>query len=559
MSVAAIESGPELTSIALVVLIVYLVILLGLGVLGLIRSKSTEEDFYLAGRGQGFLVTVMTIMATFFSSAALLGIPGNIYKDGAAFLLFALNLPVAGAGIYIFGSRIRRIGSKRGFVTQGDMLADYYGDTFGVRSVVAFAGFFYVILYVVMQIKAGGYLAQVMFPQAAPLKLLGREYEMFQVGATVLSLVTMVYILIGGMRSVAWTDVLQGFLLLSGMLLAAVATIVSLGGFSAFFAKVSTIQPEALALPGPRGNWNSSTLLTICLFSSIASLLQPGQWIRLYAARDDRTLKRSSLVFSTILPACFLFGIMLVALGGRALYPPEVTPDIQIAHAAVVEFDQIVVVLIKQQLPTIFGYFGMVLVAIILVAILAASMSTADSNLHALSAVLTRDVYDRFVRPTASETERGWVGRTAIVLATLFALWLVNSMHRNPDYEPMKMIADIMFAAIASACQILPATIDMLFVRRGSRMGMLCGLVSGLLVVGLFTPFPSTILNGMGLVSLANGISSLTGLFKSYFDIGFCGFVVNCLVFIAVSLFTKPLDRKHKNRFAADMTVDSSE
>ena len=119
---------------SLVVLIGYLILLLALGYLGFRRSKLTEEDYYLAGRGQNLVITVLTIMATFFSSAAMLGIPGLIYRDGVGFLSFALNLPLSGAAIYLLGSRIRRVGRKRGFVTPGDMLSNYYGDSSEIRT-----------------------------------------------------------------------------------------------------------------------------------------------------------------------------------------------------------------------------------------------------------------------------------------------------------------------------------------------------------------------------------------------------------------------------------------
>ena len=67
---------------------IYMLMLLWLCYLGYRKGKATEEDYYLAGRGQGTLVTSLTIMATFFSSAALLGIPGVIYRDGVSFFLF---------------------------------------------------------------------------------------------------------------------------------------------------------------------------------------------------------------------------------------------------------------------------------------------------------------------------------------------------------------------------------------------------------------------------------------------------------------------------------------
>ncbi len=543
-------SAGNLGTICGIVLACYMLVLLLIGFVGYLRSRGTEEDFYLAGRGQGLLVTVMTIMATFFSSAAILGIPGNVYKDGVAFTLFALNLPCAGACIYLFGSRIRRIGRKRQYVTQGDMIADYYGDTPLIRLLVATIGFLYVLPYVIMQIKAGGYLAQGMFPDARTVPILGTDFGMFELGATALSIVTMCYVLIGGMRSVAWTDVLQGFLLFGGMLVAAIATMVSLGGIGGFFKEVSTLPPEALSLPGPSGTWTPWKLMTVCIFASIASLIQPGQWIRLYAARDDATLKKCSLVFAIVLPSCFLFGIMLVALGGRALFPPEVDADVILPHPFVGEFDQIVIVMIKEQLPRMLGVAGVILVAVILVAVLAASMSTADSNLHALSAVLTRDVYDRLLRPGSSQRERAWIGRVVIVGATLLALGLVNAGHDNEEFAPLKMIADLMFAAIAFACQLLPVTLDMLYIRKGTKTGAAAGMVAGIAVVFLFTPFPHALL---GDTALSEKIESTTGILKALFDVGFCGFAVNCAVFALVSRFTRKLEPAHRESFSRDL------
>jgi len=524
------DSLPDFATTALVVLGVYLLVLVALGYLGWKRSRVSEEDYYLAGRNQGFLVTVMTVMATFFSSAAMLGVPGNVYKEGVAFMLFALNLPCIGACIYLFGSKIRRLGQRRGYVTQGDMIAGWYGDSVLLRLLVALIGFLYVLPYVIMQIKAGGHLAEGLFPESPGA---------FRQGAIALSAVTILYVLVGGMRSVAWTDVIQGFLLIGGMLVAAVATVVTLGGIGGFFEKVREIDPEGLALPGPSGTYTPWKLMTICVFASIGSLVTPAQWMRMYAAKSDRVLQRGSLVFSLVLSACFLFGIMLVALAGRALYPPEILESgVLAAHPHVGEFDQIVVVMVKEQLPAMLGAAGVVLVAILLVAILAASMSTADSNLHALSAVVTRDLYDRFLRPRASERERAWVGRALIVAAALLALWLVDVGHHNEDFAPLKMIVNLMFAAIGFSCQLLPVTVDMLYLRKGTRAGAIAGMVAGIATVFLFTPFPDVLLGKVAEAPVASAMGPLQALF----DIGFVGCVANVAVFALVSAFTRKPD-----------------
>ncbi len=115
----------------------YLLLLLVLGIFGWLKSTGGEEDYYLAGRGQGWVISSLTIMATFFSSFALLGAPGLVYKEGVVFALFSLNVPVAGLCVYLLGVRIWRLGRKYRFVTPGDMVSDYYGTKFSLRMLVA--------------------------------------------------------------------------------------------------------------------------------------------------------------------------------------------------------------------------------------------------------------------------------------------------------------------------------------------------------------------------------------------------------------------------------------
>jgi len=554
----------------------YLLALIGIGVVGFLRSKATEEDYYLAGRRQGFIVTALTCMATFFSSFALLGAAGVVYKDGLAYFLFALNLPVSGGAVYILGSRISRLGRAKGYVTPADMVADYYGSSVALRILVALVGFLYVVPYVVMQIRAGGYLADRMFPDVRPVTILGDRWDMFALGSTAMSIIMMLYIIVGGMRSVAWADVVQGTLLMLGMVLAGLATMAALGGVGGYFREVSKLPTESLSLPGLSGAWPAWKLMTVCMFASSASMIQPGQWMRYYAARSSNTLRRSALIFAALLGCCYLFGIMFVGLGAKRLYPlhddqgrycfkvaannpqtekvkkwidpktqkvdwKNLLPNPRVGQKPE-EVDQVVIAVIQDErhgLPKLLGPIGVVVACIILVAILAASTSTADSNLHALSGVLTRDVYDRFVHPGAGQKERAWVGRGIIVAATLLALWLVHKSKWDPYFQPLQLIAKLGFVAMGFSCQLLPITIDMLFVRRGTRPGAIAGMIAGIGVVFFFTPFPQMMTGAAG---AAGKVYSLFDELKRLFDIGFCGFVVNVAVFFLVSLFTKRPD-----------------
>ncbi|SVD56674.1 uncharacterized protein METZ01_LOCUS409528, partial [marine metagenome] len=167
-------------------LALYLCVLLAFGIFGYrSRQADSEEDYYLASRSQGWIVSSLTIMATFFSSFALLGAPGMVYRDGVVFALFSLNVPVAGVAIYLLGARIRRAGRDGGFLTPADMIAHHYKAPVSLRLLVALVGLLYAVPYVVMQIQAGGIVSQQLF---------GREA--FETGACVLALITMLYIMV---------------------------------------------------------------------------------------------------------------------------------------------------------------------------------------------------------------------------------------------------------------------------------------------------------------------------------------------------------------------------
>ena len=535
----------------------YLLFLLGIGLWGFSKRQAGEEDYYLAGRGQGWMLSSLTIMATFFSSAAMLGAPGMVYKEGVVFALFALNVPLSGAMIYVLGNRIRELGRTYGHVTPADLICSHYGSPVALRCLVALIGFLYAVPYVVIQIQAGGIISSQLF---------GGEHA-FEIGACLLSLVTMLYIMIGGMRSVAWTDALQGTLLMGGMLLAGAAAVAALGGPSAFFAKVAELPRTSLTVPGTTGSFTPEKLFTLCIFGALGSMIQPAQWMRFYAAKSAKALRRSAVIFALGLTACFLFGVMLVGLGGQVLYPvakpgadgafdyqvqvdgqavtvsgadlpgrlaeggkPLPHPDV---GAGPRDFDQIMVVVLKRHLPELLGPAGLLLATLVIIAIMAAAMSTADSNLHALSAVVTRDIYAGILRPNASEKSRLWVGRGVIAAATLLALGMVFVSRSSESFDPIGMIMPMSLLAIAFSSQLLPVTFDVLFLKRGSRQGAIAGIVAGMLVVLMFSPL---------LAIVTGSDSAAVGLFarlKQIADIGFCGVVVNVTVFTLLSVLGK--------------------
>ena len=179
------------------------------------------------------------------------------------------------------------------------------------------------------------------------------------------------------------------------------------------------------------------------------------------------------------------------------------------------------------------GSLGAVLAALILVAIMAAAMSTADSNLHALSALLTHDVYDQFLRPHASQRERTWVGRAIIALATLLALALVLAS-RHSESNPLSMIVVLGLLAIAFSTQLLPMTVDMLYLQWGTRQGAIAGVAVGLVVIFILSPFFPMVFGQSG--------QGLIALMKRSIDIGAWALFFNAATFVVVSAYTRGTD-----------------
>jgi SSS family solute:Na+ symporter len=401
-----------------------------------------------------------------------------------------------------------------------------------------------------MQFQAGGLVWSRLFPSTYA----------FEVGTILIAAVTAIYVLVGGMRSIAWSDVLQGLLLMGGMLLGGIAVLTLTGGPTSFGQKLMELPTSSLTLPGNSGTWHWSKMMTVVLFAALAGILQPAQWMRLYSSKNREALRKSALCFAICLPPCFLLGTMLVGLGGQILYPLEWDESgFFRSSSAVGGYDEIFVVILRDVLPSVLGSFGILLGAVTLVAIMAASMSTADSSLHALSAVTVRDIYKRIFRPNSGERETLNVGRLVILFASVLAVFLVvrgKHLERAGDSsEILQMLVALGLVAVAFTSQLLPATIDVLFIRRGTSLGAVVGLTLGLTGAFVFGPLLGSFANASEAWDKWNLVQSLlrnVEILKTAvpIDASAWGLLFNTVGFAGVSLFSKPVSKETRKAFA---------
>ena len=427
----------------------YLVFTVVLGVVANRRMAVDMEDFLLYGRKAGFVVLYLTVVATFHSAFAFLGSGGFFYTHGIGFWAAGTWTVLVGAITYVLGTRIWALGKAFGYITPADMLADFY-ESEAVRVAVAVVSVLFTILYIQVQAQGLGYIINVAS---------GGRIS-FEIGTLVLLVVAAVYLMAGGLRAVYWTDVLQGvWMYLAVWIGALVLSFELFGGPLKLWRAVAAERPDLLTLPGPEGFFTPGMWVGMTVTLSFGIVFQPHMMIRYYTAVDAKTLRLLGATTPIYLVTLYV-PAALVGLGGAL-----VLPDLPIADQVFPEL--------------LFRYAPAWLTGVILAGATAAAMSTLDSILHANMTVLTRDVYQRYVAPDASQAHYVLVGRILVV-----ALLVVGYLLSVNTFDFLVVLVTL---SGSGALQLMPGILGVCFPGGSggtfTRAGVLAGLGTGMAVL----------------------------------------------------------------------------
>lgn len=381
----------------LALVLLYLGVLLLLGWAGYRERRSDSlEDFYLAGNSLGFVVLLATLYASQYSGNTFLGYTGQAYRIGFTWIM-SVGMMMSVVVIYlIFAPSLHDLAHRFSFVTPGDWVQHRFGDrrlTLAVSLIMAVA----LANYLYAQFLAMGHVVVGMSGGRVP----------FWAGVVGLAVVIGLYETLGGMRSVAWTDVVQGILLLLGLLVVLAVAWPEIGRLGELTRDLMVREPHLVSVPSWRGcaQWFSSIVLLGC-----GAAVYPHAIQRIFAARDASVLRRSLRVM-VCMPLVTTLVVFLLGIAAHGLIPQRsglATDGVMPALLAT---------LLEQGGAARWG------VALVLVGALAAIMSTADSALLSLSSILARDVIAawRPELPEASLTRAGkWLSWT--IIAALLAL-----------------------------------------------------------------------------------------------------------------------------------------
>ena len=433
---------------ALIFVGLYLVSMIGVGWYARQRRQGNSmADFYLAGRSMGLTVLFLTLYATQYSGNTLFGYTGKSYRIGFLWVVSVLFMFSIIAGYLLFAPRLVLLARRHGFITPADYISHRFKSP--LLSLLSTVLMIYALCnYTLAQLKAMGSAVEGLTDGGLPAAY----------GIIFLAVIMVVYETLGGMRSVAWTDVLQGIVLLIGFLVL-VAIIPDLGGgLPAVVEKISQIDPPKVQVPSLEGcnTWISYILLLGC-----GAAIYPQALQRLYASRSVAALKRS-LAFMAFMPLTTTLIALICGLTAIVVLP----------GLAKGETDQVLArlcAIIMSQ--SVLGYW---LVVLVFAAVLAALMSTADSALLSISSMFTRDLYQPYLRPGSSEEELTRVGKVASWVIIALLVWVAIGVDQT-----LVRLLELKFEILI---QVVPCFFMGLYWKRLSAGTVLAGMLAGLAI-----------------------------------------------------------------------------
>lgn len=432
------------------ILVAYLALLLALGFIGRqARRDNTLADFYLAGRSMGLLTLFLTLYATQYSGNNLVGFAAKAYRSGFDFFASVSFMLGIIAVYWLFAPPLRALARKHAYITPGDYLYHRYRS----RILVTVLNLIFIVVlasYILTNLKAMGYVVETATAGHIP----------FAAGIAVLSLLMVVYETLGGMRSVAWTDAMQGVILLLGCIVILVAIEHQYQGIETITSKLYQTRPEFWNPPALSDQISWFSLLVLVSFGAA---IYPQAIQRIYAAKNARTLKRS-LQFMLIMPWLTTFLVFLFGVVGAIRFPD--LDAIGSEHIALMLLNEL-----GENVPLL-KYMLIIFIA----AVIAAIMSTVDSALLAISSLFTQDIY----RPLAPHRDQSSLTRSG----KLFSWIIMGLMALAAVYLP-QTIWKITVLKLELLIQAAPAMLLGVSRYRPAAGALLCGILSGIFITVL--------------------------------------------------------------------------
>lgn len=476
--------------------IAYFAFVIGIGVYFFVKSRKGggEKEYFLGGRNMSGPVAALSAGASDMSAWVLMGLPGAIYAAGLGQVWISIGLLIGTVLAWIFiAPRLRTFSIKANdSITIPQFLTNRFKSENKILQIVCAIVFIIAYtVYAASSISACGDLFMTVFNLESKL-----------VPMIIAATIIVVYTFLGGFNAVCWTDFFQGLLMLAALMITPIVGFVIISGSG--FTPLSTMTvPDHYYSLLSSGALNTQSLIDILsgLAWGFGYFGMPHILIRYMSIKSKKEMTRSRIIGSSW-TALILIAASIVAIVGRQ-YLGDMLIDAE-------NTSQVFIYLVRNLFPALIS-------GILLSAILAASMSTADSQLLASSSAFASDVYKPVFRKDATDKEMLWAGRIVVFLIAIAAFLIAI----NPKSGGIMSLVSNAWGFFGAAFG--PTIILALFWRRFNYVGAVSGITTGFLVDILWLyALPSEALGGWG---------ALYELFP--------GFIIGMIVCVVVTLCTK--------------------
>lgn len=498
-----------MTEKQIIILVAFAAYMLMMILIGALSSKNeTNEDYFLGGRGLGSWTAALSAQASDMSGWLLMGLPGAIYLAGTGEVWIAIGLLIGTIlNWYLVARRLRKYTIvANNSLTIPSFFENRFKDKSGILKIVASSIIIvFFAVYTASAFSSGAKLFANVFGNSSNTEL------MYTIGLTVAALVILIYTFMGGFKAVCYTDFIQGILMLIAILAVPIIAYVGLTGEfgslnNALLAHgVEDASGYLSLMKDSQGNPITATSIISNLGWALGYFGMPHILIRFMAIRSDKEVKKSRII-AIVWVILSLGAASLLGVFARGFLKD--TLDSATSET----------VFIKTILQIFDNNFVLIFIGgIFLCGILAAIMSTADSQLLVTASAVSEDMYKGAIKKDASEKSSLLVGKIAVVAVAIVAY----AIALDPNSSIMGLVSNA-WAGFGAAFG--PVVLLSLFWKRFNLAGAIAGMATG----AAFVIFWDYIKIAGETLGSSTGIYSLV-----------IGFFLAALVAIVVSLCTK--------------------
>ncbi len=431
-------------SATVLVLLAYLVVLIAVAIWSRTETHSLQ-GYFLAGKKLPFWVVAFSANATGESGWLLLGLTGMGYAVGAqAYWVVIGEIIGLTASWGLISRKLKKLGDETDSITIPDVLSAKFDDKIHlIRGIAVAIILIMVTTYVTAQMVASG---------KALSSFVGWDYR---TGVIVGAVIIIGYTFVGGYKAVSYTDVVQGVLMLLGLILVPAAAIYASDGWGGVVASLEQQDPNLLDMFAVTGDGLSGWVVIISFMAiGLPFLGVPQMLVRYMSASDDGAVRKAR-VMSIAVMIIYLSGAVTAGVAGRALFPGLDDPE--------------------TIFPTISNnLFPPLISGLLLIVVLSAIMSTVDSLLLLSSSAVVRDTMQKILGSNKSDRQLATYGKLVTVL-----IGVIGIAFAIPEAQFIFWF--VLFAWSGLGAAFGPTMLGLLYYRKITREGIIAGMLGGFL------------------------------------------------------------------------------